>query len=201
MHCLGEDTEVAKAIFNPPRTVMITAMYGEHVGESPAGVRDDLLDAGGTYPETYDEMEAVGVEAGFADDGTGDIPAYLEQHVVGPGIKGQLPYNPGELLEWVDSFYATGTGACPPYGDSDRFAERLKLVTRAAVHRCSSVADIDTDCDVDQSDLGLLLATYELPSDDPNYNPDADLDGDDAVGQSDLGILLADFGCGTRLWP
>jgi photosystem II stability/assembly factor-like uncharacterized protein len=54
--------------------------------------------------------------------------------------------------------------------------------------------DIDGDGDVDQADLGELLAAYGSSDGDPNWNPDADLDGDGMVGQADLGILLADFG-------
>ncbi len=55
--------------------------------------------------------------------------------------------------------------------------------------------DIDGDGDTDQSDLGLLLASYELPPDDPFFDPRADLNGDGEVGQPDLGILLADYEC------
>jgi Right handed beta helix region len=55
--------------------------------------------------------------------------------------------------------------------------------------------DIDGDGDTDQSDLGLLLVSYEKPLGDPLFNPDADLNGDGQVGQPDLGILLADYGC------
>jgi hypothetical protein len=48
--------------------------------------------------------------------------------------------------------------------------------------------DLDGDGDTDQSDLGLLLASYDL-------NGGGDLDGDGDTDQSDLGILLADYGC------
>jgi parallel beta-helix repeat protein len=57
--------------------------------------------------------------------------------------------------------------------------------------------DVDGDGDTDQSDLGLLLVSYEKPPDDPLFDPRADLDGDGEVGQPDLGILLADYECGT----
>ncbi|MCK4873050.1 MAG: S8 family serine peptidase [Phycisphaerales bacterium] len=57
--------------------------------------------------------------------------------------------------------------------------------------------DIDNDGDVDQQDLGILLATYDLPDDHQHWNPDADLDGDGDVDQQDLGILLAYYGIGT----
>jgi hypothetical protein len=56
--------------------------------------------------------------------------------------------------------------------------------------------DIDGDKKTTQSDLGLLLASYELPPDDPFFDPRADLDDDGAVGQEDLGLLLADYECG-----
>jgi hypothetical protein len=55
--------------------------------------------------------------------------------------------------------------------------------------------DIDGDLDTDLSDLGILLATYELRPDDPFYDERADLDGDGDVDLADLGELLADFGC------
>jgi hypothetical protein len=50
--------------------------------------------------------------------------------------------------------------------------------------------DLDGDGDTDQSDLGILLASY-------NVDGGGDLDGDDDTDQSDLGILLADWGCGV----
>ncbi|MCK4871820.1 MAG: hypothetical protein KAS72_03750 [Phycisphaerales bacterium] len=50
------------------------------------------------------------------------------------------------------------------------------------------VGDLDGDGDTDQSDLGILLAAYELTA-------AGDLDGDGDTDQSDLGILLADYGC------
>lgn len=54
--------------------------------------------------------------------------------------------------------------------------------------------DVNADGAVDQSDLGLLLATYDLPADDPLFNIAADFDGDGLVTQADLGILLANYG-------
>ncbi len=50
--------------------------------------------------------------------------------------------------------------------------------------------DIDGDGDTDQSDLGILLAAYDV-------NGSGDLDGDGDTDQSDLGILLANYECGT----
>ncbi len=50
--------------------------------------------------------------------------------------------------------------------------------------------DVDGDGDTDQSDLGILLASYDIDG-------GGDLDGDGDTDQSDLGILLADYDCGT----
>jgi hypothetical protein len=54
--------------------------------------------------------------------------------------------------------------------------------------------DVDGDGDVDQSDLGLLLAAYGTCQGDPDYLPAADFDGDGCVSQTDLGALLAGYG-------
>jgi hypothetical protein len=50
--------------------------------------------------------------------------------------------------------------------------------------------DLDGDGDTDQSDLGILLASYL-------YDAGGDLDGDGDTDQSDLGLLLADYDCGA----
>ncbi len=47
--------------------------------------------------------------------------------------------------------------------------------------------DLDGDCDVDQADLGILLACYGV-------SDCGDLDGDGDTDQADLGILLANYG-------
>jgi glucose/arabinose dehydrogenase/plastocyanin len=47
--------------------------------------------------------------------------------------------------------------------------------------------DLDGDGDVDQADLGILLAAF-------NSDAGGDLDGDGDTDQADLGILLANFG-------
>ena len=51
--------------------------------------------------------------------------------------------------------------------------------------------DLDHDGDVDQADLGILLADWGCTSDCVG-----DLDGDDDTDQSDLGVLLAHWGEG-----
>ncbi len=50
--------------------------------------------------------------------------------------------------------------------------------------------DLDGDGDVDQSDLGLLLLSYEI-------DDGGDLDGDGDTDQADLGILLVNYGLGA----
>ncbi|MCK4873177.1 MAG: beta-propeller fold lactonase family protein [Phycisphaerales bacterium] len=50
--------------------------------------------------------------------------------------------------------------------------------------------DLDGDGDVDQADLGILLAAYGI-------DDGGDCDGDGDTDQADLGILLANYGYGT----
>jgi len=50
--------------------------------------------------------------------------------------------------------------------------------------------DLDGDRDTDQSDLGILLASWGIDA-------GGDLNGDGETNQSDLGILLSDWGCGA----
>jgi hypothetical protein len=54
--------------------------------------------------------------------------------------------------------------------------------------------DLDVDGDIDQSDLGIILAAYGSQACDANYSPFADLDADGDVDQGDLGTLLAFYG-------
>ncbi len=61
-----------------------------------------------------------------------------------------------------------------------------------AILACSG--DIDGDGETGQSDLGLLLAAYEIDA-------GGDVDGDGDTDQSDLGILLADYGCANPTAP
>ncbi|MFG0251738.1 MAG: hypothetical protein ACF8NJ_02555 [Phycisphaerales bacterium JB038] len=56
------------------------------------------------------------------------------------------------------------------------------------------MADLDDDGDVDQGDLGLLLAAYDSQPGNPNWNADADIDDDGHVDQGDLGALLTLYG-------
>lgn len=80
---------------------------------------------------------------------------------------------------------------------SDEITELELRLYLGGIEPGKLIGDVDGDGDVDIADLGALLASFDLPTDDPNYNPDADFDGDGDVDLSDLGALLANFGVGT----
>ena len=79
-------------------------------------------------------------------------------------------------------------------GDDTQFVENLELVIHTGGVEGRFPGDVDGDGDVDQADLGILLATYNLNPDDPLFDSRADFNGDGFVDQSDLGILLAHYG-------
>ncbi len=55
------------------------------------------------------------------------------------------------------------------------------------------LADIDGNCQVDLSDLGVVLAVFGSCSGDAGFEPDADFDNNGCIDLSDLGITLAEF--------
>lgn len=55
------------------------------------------------------------------------------------------------------------------------------------------IGDCNFDGIVDQSDLGILLASYERDPNHPLFDPRADFNGDGYVNQQDLGLLLANY--------
>jgi uncharacterized membrane protein len=59
---------------------------------------------------------------------------------------------------------------------------------------CALPGDVDDDGDVDQSDLGALLAAYGCTGGTPTLPCPADLNDDGDTDQSDLGTLLAHYG-------
>lgn len=61
-------------------------------------------------------------------------------------------------------------------------------------HPLTCPGDVDGDGDVDQADLGGLLAAYGRSNGQAGYNGCADFDCDGDVDQSDLGSLLARYG-------
>lgn len=54
--------------------------------------------------------------------------------------------------------------------------------------------DFDLDGDVDQADLGALLASYGACAGQAGYSPRVDIDASLCVDQADLGELLANYG-------
>ena len=97
-----------------------------------------------------------------------------------PGVSYLDVFNTGDLWDWA----WWNPADLPEFELAHDFPFRLYADTGAA----GCEGDLDGDGDVDQSDLGVLLAAF-------NLNGNGDLDGDGDTDQSDLGILLANFGC------
>jgi hypothetical protein len=89
---------------------------------------------------------------------------------------------------WVGSGDGPDGESYVEYGDgtSEFVSLDFALCLNDAEPLCTG--DLDGDGDTDQSDLGILLASYDVDG-------GGDLDGDGDTDQSDLGILLADYGC------
>lgn len=130
---------------------------------------DDGCPSGGNYWDDFDEPDE-----GAFDDFNGvnqDIPGSDGIVDQGPPSGGLNPYNiPGDSNQ-----------------DMYPLMEPWVVIP----------GDCDDDGDVDQSDLGILLAAWDSRPGDDNWDYRADLDGDGHVGQSDLGILLSNWGCGA----
>jgi hypothetical protein len=80
-------------------------------------------------------------------------------------------------------------------------ATHFVAVPDACGTACALAADLDGDGDVDQADLGILLAAFGSCPGDANYAAAAGTidsagapGGDPCVNQADLGVLLAEFG-------
>lgn len=90
-------------------------------------------------------------------------------------------FNSGGGRTWGDpnpsTFTTGGGGGCPGCNTPGR---------------CRG--DTDGDGDVDQQDLGTLLAAYGRTRPDPLYNACADFDCNNTIDQGDLGELLARYG-------
>ncbi|MFG0251983.1 MAG: choice-of-anchor tandem repeat NxxGxxAF-containing protein [Phycisphaerales bacterium JB038] len=156
---------------NEDYAALYVSLFGYTVGDNDRALI--LIDPDG---DTH-LITRVGDKFDVAGDGSdmrsvkhiGMLPADPE--------RGRSPLNSGGTIAFLLEFYD---------GTSGVFTARL-------TPPCPG--DIDGDHDTDQSDLGLLLASYELDPGDPFFNSNADLNGDGAVGQPDLGILLADYEC------
>jgi hypothetical protein len=91
------------------------------------------------------------------------------------------PADLGALDYLLDSIHLTTTGG----QFYDRWIRRELLGYPRS--------DLDVDGDVDLSDLGILLATFDLQIGDDGFDDIADINRDGTVDLSDLGALLADF--------
>jgi hypothetical protein len=155
------------------------------------GARDAAIDG-----DVVKLINAVAIDVDQSDDDTGDhnehnIPQLFEDHVIGAndtliGSSGRRKC----LREALGTYCA-----CPPQ-DGDSQFEIQQVVKLFYEARVTCEGDLDNDCTVGQSDLGIVLAAYGSSQDDPppnNYDPVADVDGDGDVDQSDLGVILASY--------
>ncbi len=96
----------------------------------------------------------------------------------------------GSALDLRTFFIKTGGGSGPagPLYIDDMYLENTDALNLGNPLDAACPGDLDGDGDTDQSDLGILLASYGVDG-------GGDLDGDGDTDQSDLGILLADYGC------
>jgi hypothetical protein len=133
-------------------------------------------------------------------------PTQFSPSTIGLNVAGQA----GQWLVTRCVYHDTGYGtflagqriserptARPDADHADRLGVRDDAHGGVGMTRLGDFAqlgDINGDGDVDQSDLGVLLATYGLCAGDPGFDLAADLDGDGCVGQGDLGELLAHYG-------
>jgi len=119
----------------------------------------------------------------YSNTGTDEAPSFLDYvYVEADGVPIDLPGLPRSrpfVCDWTgddlpDVLIGAGDGLVHLY-----------------LGRC--LGDITDDGQVDQADLGVLLADWGC--DDPVNGCAGDLDGDDDTDQGDLGILLANWGC------
>ncbi len=156
------------------------------------------------YPHTHFETLLL---ADLNHDGAADLvlPHLEDRYLDGYSIP--ILFATGEGLFAEPTRYHTGRGSGAAIAgdvDGDHRADLIvcNLVNpdddrdlSVLLNLCADgcLGDADGNGVVDQSDLGILLATYELQPDDPLYDPRADFNNDGEVGQPDLGILLAKY--------
>ncbi|HMQ14737.1 MAG TPA: hypothetical protein PKC49_02075 [Phycisphaerae bacterium] len=104
-------------------------------------------------------------------------------------------YDTNELYATVYTGGGTGvyakfnlnTGLAEVIASTTAWNAEMEMAINSPVPSTPCPGDLNGDNVVDQSDLGILLAAF-------NVNGNGDLDGDGDTDQSDLGILLSHFG-------
>ncbi len=137
-------------------------------------VTDDYVD-GPALAIVYDDWAEIKVEIDLDND-------YREIYYNGTLLSTYTWTTGTDSVLEIASVDLYANAASPVYFDA------MSLVCNFNCPSAGCVGDLDGDGDTDQSDLGILLAAY-------NLNGDGDLDGDGDTDQSDLGILLADYNC------
>ncbi|MFG0253063.1 MAG: FG-GAP repeat protein [Phycisphaerales bacterium JB038] len=136
----------------------------------------------------------LAVVGAYMDDDSGDESgsAYVFEYVGGTWMEtAKLLPDDGDIEDWFGysvSLRSNRAVVTTPCDDDNGGNSGSAYVFRA---RPPCVGDINDDWERGQPDLGILLASYELPQDDPLYDPRADLDGDGDVDAEDLSALLA----------
>ncbi len=160
-------------------------------GSNPSNARDDALDSD---DGPVDQINGLAL---LDDSQPPPSDPLTEQYFIDNII--------GNNASWAyaadhSPFVLSDYNACPPSLGQPSDLQRVQaLKFICEIYHCS-YDFVNDDCTVGQAELGILLATYELPPDDPDYNPLADLDNDGDVDQSDLAILLSYYDCGTGGW-
>ncbi len=161
--------------------------FGLYIGKAEFGHVDELASDEDFVQELG--MEYV-LEAGAFNTCSDDVELEIRMWPVGD----DRPANPqAYYLDHVDPYMSGTNGVLSRtmfwyHGD-------LSGTFDDVCFEPYTPADIDTDGDVDLTDLGALLAAYGTC--DPNDPDPADLDCSGCVDLTDLGMLLADYGYGT----
>ncbi len=181
-HLFGVDHEPNPALFGPYPALEFDSFYA-----SPPEIDDlcnpDFALGGPDWTDT--SVEATWFQTGYDDDyivTTQRFTLIVSEGTVPAVHTDDCQF---EVLARVSTdATAASTGADLHHYDF--------VIVDLAQPLCSG--DVDGDGHVGQSDLGILLTTYERSPDDPLYDERADVNCDGAVDQSDLGILLAVYG-------
>ena len=133
--------------------------------------RTDLGVLSNTFSYAYDINDSGQVV------GTSDSRAFLWENGTMSDLNNMIPAGSGWLL--TKALAINNDGIIVGEGKHNGLPRAFMLV-------CDILGDLNGDGTVDQTDLGILLAAY-------NVDGGGDLDGDGDTDQGDLGILLANY--------